>query len=124
MRAIVFIVFSRILTAQTWGPDEVHSKNWLYQPPSPITLSVQSNLVEVGVVVRDSRGHAVAGLQRSDFRIFDDGKERELSAFSVESVAGRAATDVPTTNSSPIASVKAAAEQRSVILFFDDFSIA
>src|ERR1039458_8263472 len=52
--------------------------------PSPFGLRVDTNLVETGVVVRDYKGHAVAGLTQVDFKIFDDGKAREITAFSVE----------------------------------------
>jgi VWFA-related protein len=42
-----------------------------------------SRLVQLEVVVRDSRGRSVAGLKKDDFAVYDSGKNRELTAFSV-----------------------------------------
>ena len=53
----------------------------------PVTFKVQSNLVEVPVVVRDRQGHAVGSLRQDDFRIFDKGKRQEITKFSVQSPA-------------------------------------
>src|ERR1700722_7430510 len=115
-----FCALTCISAAQTkWDPDEVRSTNHIYELPSPVTLSVQSNLVEVGVVVRDAHGRVVGGLQQSDFRILDDGKERAITMFSVETskVNSSGARTEPTPARSPTQS-----PQRSVVLFFDDLS--
>jgi len=50
----------------------------------PVTFKVQSNLVEVPVVVRDRGGHAVGNLRQEDFRVFDKGKRQEIARFSVQ----------------------------------------
>ena len=43
-----------------------------YIPPSVI-LHAETNLVETDLTVRDPVGHAVGGLQASDFEVFDNG---------------------------------------------------
>jgi VWFA-related protein len=48
------------------------------------TLTAQSNLVIVRVVVRDSHGVPVTGLKKEDFRLLDRGKEQEVSQFDEE----------------------------------------
>jgi len=49
----------------------------------PVTFKVQSNLVEVPVIVRDRQGHAVGNLRQEDFRVFDKGNSsRSLSSPS------------------------------------------
>jgi len=48
------------------------------------TLKVNVNLVTVGVLVTDSRGREVAGLQSQDFRLLEDGHQQPLSFFSAE----------------------------------------
>jgi hypothetical protein len=59
------------LRAQT-PAQEVVIRTHAYTPPSTI-LHAESNLVEAGLTVRDSNGRAVAGLQASDFEVFDNG---------------------------------------------------
>jgi hypothetical protein len=61
--------------------DEVRLSSQPYAP-QPFTFRTESRLVEVGVTVRDSHGRAVPGLTQSNFRIFDDGKQRKIAAFS------------------------------------------
>ncbi len=74
-------------------------------------------------MVRDAHGRVVGGLQQSDFRILDDGKERAITMFSVETanVNSSGARTEPTPASSP---TQDQAPQRSVVLFFDDLSTA
>lgn len=50
----------------------------------PVSFKVQSNLVEVPVIVRDRQGHTVGNLRQEDFRVFDKGKRQEISKFSVQ----------------------------------------
>ena len=50
-------------------------------PDRPETIRVDVNLVSGPVAVRDPYKHAVRGLQKSDFRIFEDGVQREISYF-------------------------------------------
>jgi VWFA-related protein len=52
-----------------------------YSPPSMI-LHAQTDLVEIGLTVRDSNGRTVGGLQASDFEVFDNGVPQTLTAFS------------------------------------------
>jgi VWFA-related protein len=50
----------------------------------PVTFKVQSNLVEVPVIVRDRQGHAVGNLRQDDFSVLDKGKRQEITKFTVE----------------------------------------
>src|ERR1017187_8278415 len=99
--------------------DEVRVSAHVYTP-ALVRLTVQSQLVQLEVVVRDPRGRAVGGLKQHDFEILDEGKPRETAAFSVETrdveqAAGQAAA-------APAAkpSARAPAPPRSTLLFFDD----
>ena len=47
-------------------------------------LRVNTQLVEVSVVVKDGRGHPVTDLKASDFEIYDKGKQQEIRVFKVE----------------------------------------
>jgi VWFA-related protein len=46
------------------------------------TLKVDVNLVQVDAVVRDRSGRPMSNLRREDFRILEDGVEREIQFFS------------------------------------------
>ncbi len=45
------------------------------------TIKVDVSRVNVGVLATDSRGNFVKGLQKSDFRIFDNGVEQPIAGF-------------------------------------------
>lgn len=47
-------------------------------------LRADSNLVLIPVTVVDRRNHPVTGLQPENFRVFDDGVERRITAFAME----------------------------------------
>jgi VWFA-related protein len=49
------------------------------------TIKVDVRQVLVPVVVTDREGHHVTGLTQADFRVFEDGVEQKITAFSVES---------------------------------------
>lgn len=106
-------------------PDEVRVSAHAYTPP-PLRLAVQTQLVQLDAVVRDSRGRPVAGLTQSDFEILDEGKPRPIAAFSIESrprTSGDAATPAPPFPSHVPASAPmqaSAGPPRFVLLFFDD----
>jgi VWFA-related protein len=122
---LLYLLSATGLVAQpSWSPDEIKSTNRPYQPQA--ALRVETDLVEVSVVVRDTRGRAVAGLDRGDFTIYDEGKKREITTFSVETASGVAARaeseKIAATDAAPgTAATKSAA--RFITLFFDDFSI-
>ena len=54
------------------------------QPPAaqPV-FRTSTRLIQVSVVVHDGRHRAVPGLEAEDFQVFEDGKERPVSFFSV-----------------------------------------
>jgi VWFA-related protein len=54
------------------------------------TFQVKVNLVEVRVVVRDSKGKAIGGLKQEDFQLFDNGKPQAITRFTAERAGGKA----------------------------------
>lgn len=116
------LVFSCILLfAQGISPDEVKVHSWPYQPPAPL-LKVESNTVEVGVVVRDSKGQIVPDLKQSDFKIYDDGKEQSISAFSVETHLTLAEIHHAAASGKSAPAEALPSRPRYVALFFDDLN--
>ena len=51
------------------------------QDEPQLRLKVASNLVVVRVVVRDAQGKPVENLKKEDFKLFDRGKEQQISHF-------------------------------------------
>lgn len=55
---------------------------WSQQSPSPSpNIRVDVDRVNVGVLVTDQNGRFLTGLQRVNFRVFDDGVEQPVSDF-------------------------------------------
>jgi VWFA-related protein len=62
--------------------------------PPEGAIKVDVRQVLVPVVVTDPQGHHVTGLMQADFRVFEDGVEQKITAFSVES-SGLPQADIP-----------------------------
>jgi VWFA-related protein len=92
------------------------------QDSSSITLKVQSNLVQIRVVVRDRNNRPVENLKRDDFEVYDRGKLQTISTFAVESrdTNGNAAIIQAPGTLAPATTVP----KRFVALVFDDTDIS
>jgi VWFA-related protein len=118
--------FLSLASAQTFSPDEVRVTNHPYSPKPAIRLATE--LVQLEVVVRDARGRAVCGLAKEDFAVFDSGKSRDLTAFSVDVAAPSAVTlPKPAGTAPPPAALQFPpdfdpARNRWVALVFDDIN--
>jgi VWFA-related protein len=100
--------------------------------PAPVALRVETNLIEVGVVVRSHDGHAISGLKRESFVLTDQGLSRELAYFAVETpgvrrenpqtpIGGGLAGQPALATMEHSAQKGAAAQPRFVALYFEDF---
>lgn len=100
---------------------------------SDTAIKVEVNLVLVPVVVKDSSGNAVSGLEKEDFQLFDNGKPQTVSTFSVETAETHARVMPSESKPEGTATEKAAAAapaptvgktvelpRRFVALVFDD----
>jgi VWFA-related protein len=115
-----FVIPAALLGAMTLlcGPPES-------QGQTNDKLRVTSNLVVVPVVVRDAQGKSVEGLRKEDFKLFDQGEERSITQFEVEStiappsnsVAVRASDSAPPSPSLPLA-------EKYLSLYFDTLNIS
>lgn len=124
------LVLTGIAVGQNILPGEVRMSSKPYVPPSSNVLRVETRLVEVGVVVRDKYGRPIGGLKQGDFRVFDGGKERTISAFSVEqrapdvalakSKSAQPAPTPPVANPGTPPPAANLGPPRYVALFFDD----
>ncbi len=106
---------------QVVSDDEIRVASQPYNPQEANAITVQTNMVEVGVVVRDEHGKPVNGLQRTDFLVFDSGKPQTISHFSIEEEFP-APTLAPTTiapGAAPLAPPPAP-QPRYIGFYFDD----
>ena len=112
-----------VSVAQTLSPGEVRISSGPY-PPLAATLNVQTNEVQVGVVVRDGKGKVVSGLKREDFAVYDDGREQAISSFSVETreLHAPASAAAPSTPAAAPPNLPAPIRTRYVALYFDDLN--
>jgi VWFA-related protein len=81
-------------------------------------LHVESNLVVVRAVVRDSQGQAVKNLRKEDFRLLDNGKEQVIQQFDTE-----VRTSASSNHRSTPAKSETAAPEHFVALYFDDLNL-
>lgn len=89
-------------------------------------VRAEAKLVEVGVAVRDSHGRAVGGLTRDSFRIYDDGKERAIAAFSESRSGSIDSAGEPEKSAEKQVPAGASATGRAgyLAMFFDDVNMA
>lgn len=127
-RAALVLIFCALLLRSQSPAQEVVIHTHAYTPPSAI-LHAESNLVESGLTVRDSRGRTVAGLRASDFEVLDNGVPQQITAFSelradgkpmalsARPESGKPSETLPPTAAPP-------PERKFVTFFFDDFHMA
>jgi VWFA-related protein len=91
--------------------------------PAPPAFKAETNLVLAPVVVRDAKGEVVANLGKEDFRLFDNGKEREITSFSLEETSGRVAEDRSQPTGKKADAAPMVMPAHFVALMFDDVHI-
>jgi VWFA-related protein len=92
------------------------------------TFKLRVNLVQVRVVVRDSKGRPVEGLKPEDFQLYDQGKLQAITTFGVETPRTRAeradtAAKTQQVAGEEVGGEKVAMPERFVALVFDDIHL-
>src|SRR5215203_1007455 len=78
-------VLGTVVWGEPQGPVNPRPKPVEKTDSSPTaTLRVDSNLVLIPVTVTDPLNRFVTGLERENFKLFEDKKEQDISAFSSE----------------------------------------
>ena len=120
-------------TAAATPPVAAAKSDEMVTTEQPVTFKVQTNLVEVPVILRDSSGRAIGDLKQEEFHLFDKGKRQEIAKFAIVVNGGGTAPAVQTsmhpnvaaastaapTSSGPTAALSAPAPQ-FVTFVFDD----
>ncbi len=119
----VAVAMLTALVAQAPRPrPEVRVSATAWRPPPP-TILARTRLVELPVVVRSADGHAVAGLSRGRFQVFDNGKRQPLTFFSeVDRRARRVGGSASRRPPAAPATGSTGGRPRYIALFFDDVS--
>lgn len=90
-----FILTALLLTLAGWlfclPVAQSQDKTKAQKPQDQDTLRIDTELVQIDVVVTDKQGKLINDLKREDFQLLEDGKPQQISHFSV-GVAGRQAT--------------------------------
>ena len=124
-----------LLAALGAGAQEVPEVRVSAKPytPAPLALRVETDLVEVGVVVRGHSGQSISGLKRENFAVTDQGSPRELTYFAVETpgavravppketAGGGSASPAVGSTTMPPEQNGAAPRPRFIALYFEDF---
>src|SRR5579871_5257436 len=96
------------------------------QEQSGQTFKSGVTMIQVPVVVRDKDGHAVGDLEKTDFRLTDNGKPVEIAAFTVEKPGSMAIPDRSLPDANGAKSTPAPAmdvPERFILYFVDDRNI-
>ena len=84
--AVLYLGLGFSVVGSLWGqaPVERRAPQGLGDETIP-TIRVESRLVNVAVNVVDAKGSPVAGLERGDFQVIEDGKPQKIAVFERES---------------------------------------
>lgn len=98
------------------------------QQTAPVIRSF-ANEVLVPVVVRDAQGRAVENLAKDDFQVFDNGKARTITGFTIvklgaESSAASSAAPNFDASGSPLPAQPTSVAPRIVVFLFDDYNLS
>src|SRR6202790_5028865 len=109
-RRLVFLIGLMYL-AGCWTLLELNSDRRVVHAPQSATgiqsedvIRAETRLVVVDTVVTDKKGNYIRDLAQKDFRVWEDGKEQQLTSFSYEENTGSPANAKP----------------RYMVLFFDN----
>ncbi len=118
-----------VTAGKTAGQQEQRPREQKNEP----LVRIETELVQIDVVIEDEKGRLVRDLKREDFRIFEDGKPQEIANFSI-GTASRPAQWVGRRRSQerdtpPATEVTKTAqvvknEGRSIVLAIDDLHLS
>ena len=91
---------------------------WAQEP----VIRVTANLVQIDAVVTDRSGKLVTNLEAADFEILQDGKRRDITAFSLVEVAPPA-SQLSSPGQAPLQGITRDRVRRTIAILVDDLNI-
>jgi Ca-activated chloride channel homolog len=93
------VLFLSLLVAALFCSSLFNSSKAEQQSGDDEVVRVNTELVVLNVTVADSNGKYAHGLKRSDFKLFEDGREQTITSFSAEETPFAAAVLLDTSGS-------------------------
>src|SRR5215216_1038785 len=122
-------LFALVLTISLLAPTAAQQQPQQQQPPKQQgdVISIDTNLVQIDVVVTDKAGRQVIDLKPEDFEISEDGKKRQVTHFSYLAAGAAPSTQIEVAKSAePVKPAQLKREQvrRTVALVIDDLGVS
>ena len=117
----------------TWGVKAQEPRPSTPPPPDETLVRIETELVQIDVLVEDRQGRPVRGLKREDFLLLEDGKPQPLAHFAIGTAerparwmaTGRGRRTSAEEASPPSsASTPAVVEGRRIIFTIDDLHLS
>jgi VWFA-related protein len=123
--SICALFSSRPATLQTVNPQQQKSKEEKQEP----LLRLETELVQIDIVVTDKAGKLVRDLRREDFELFEDGKKQAITHFAIGTSAQPAKwltveKKKPSDNPVSVVTPVEVSAGRYIVIAVDDFHLA
>ena len=111
------------------GGGPLHRAQEKQQQKSETLVRIETELVQIDVVVQDGKGNLVRDLKREDFQLLEDGKPQTVSYFSIGTATQQAKwlgtkATTPTKSAGGAVTVEAANDGRYFVLAVDDLHLS
>ncbi|MGZ8846466.1 MAG: VWA domain-containing protein [Pyrinomonadaceae bacterium] len=80
--------FTRVLAQQTPPSQERPRRAMPANTEPQDVIKIDTDLVPVNVTVTDTKGRLIRNLKKEDFKLYEDGVERPIASFNIETIAG------------------------------------
>jgi len=86
--AVCLFVYADAVAQQTPPAQERPRRAMPAENEPQDVIKIDTDLVPVNVTVSDAKGHLIRDLKKESFKLYEDGVERPIESFNVETIAG------------------------------------